>query len=175
MSDDPHEDASTLPALYTPQPENTADAKTGSRRPKLSDMPAFMEAICEGLSLRAACRKFGLHPPSTHTFIDQSDDLREQYARAREQRSDGLTEDVLTIARAAALGRKVDGRDIDAGGARVYIEAVKWVVGRMAPKSNPATRFIHSFVDVSDEEIDARLRAALAMTPADEPIDAEFE
>ncbi|MBI5940141.1 MAG: hypothetical protein HY859_06920 [Caulobacterales bacterium] len=118
-----------------PKPEGT-----GQRRPTEEDMPRFMELVSEGKSLREACRKLELHAPSTHTFIDSDDGLREQYARAKEQRAEHYQEDVLTVTKAAALGLKVNGQKVDAAGARAYLEATKWATARMAPKTAPVQR-----------------------------------
>ncbi|MFZ5669113.1 MAG: hypothetical protein ACOY4K_06440 [Pseudomonadota bacterium] len=143
-----------------PKPEDK-----GQRRPIVEDVPRIMELIAEGKSLRAACAKLGLHAPSTHTFIDGDDGLREQYARAKEQRAEHYQEDVLTVTKAAALGLKVNGQKVDAAGARAYLEATKWATARMAPKSAPVQR-----VDVTGrvrQMTDAEIAAEIAALQAD--------
>lgn len=132
---------------------------TKARLPKPDDMPGIFEAIAEGKSLRAACRQAGLHCPSTHTYIANDAGLNEQYARAKEQRADVFAEESLAITKAAALGMAVDGRKVDANGARVYLDAIKWNAARMAPKTAPVTRFSHEFESLTDAELDARLAA----------------
>ncbi len=130
------------------------DQPRPQRRPTADDMPAIMEMISDGKSLRSACEKLGLHVPSTNTFIRADAELGEQYARACEDRADAVQEDVLIIAKAAALGHTVEGRKVDAGGARVLIEAAKWAIGRMAPKREPVRRMHVQFEDMTS---DARL------------------
>ncbi|WP_236627758.1 hypothetical protein, partial [Caulobacter sp. B11] len=62
------------------------------------------------MSLRKACRRLGLDPPSTHTWLEDDRDRRQQYARAREQRAEIYAEKGLTIGLAAATGKlKADG------------------------------------------------------------------
>jgi hypothetical protein len=129
----------------------------GQRRPGTEDVPAVLDLVSEGKSLRAACRELGLHAPSTHTLIDSDPSLREQYARAKEHRADVFQEDGLTITKAAALGQAVNGHKIDPAGARVYLDALKWAAARMAPKTAPVQRVAHTFSHLSDEELAAEI------------------
>jgi hypothetical protein len=131
------------------------------RRPEPADLEELLCLVAEGISLRAACEKLGLHTPSTHTWLDNDDGRREQYARAREQRAEYLAEQALTIGMAAATGHVVNGRSIKPDGARVAIDAIKWAAARMAPKTAPVHRVAHSFETLSDEELDARIAAKL--------------
>lgn len=137
-----------------------AEAAT-QRRPIAEDIPEVLELVSGGKSLRDACRQLGLHCPSTHTFIDQDDGLREQYARARELRADHFQEDVLTITKAAALGMEVGGKKVDPAGARTYAEAVKWAAARMSPKTAPVQRIdmTSRTRQMSDAEIAAEIAA----------------
>lgn len=134
---------------------------TPQRRPIAEDIPEVLELVSDGKSLREACRKLELHCPSTHTFIDQDDGLREQYARARAMRADHFQEDVLTIAKAAALGLEVGGKKVDAAGARVYADTVKWAAARMDPKGEPVKRIdmTSRTRQMSDAEIAAEIAA----------------
>ena len=109
-------------------PLNEAPAPEGKRRPADTDLPALIDLVSEGASLRAACRQLGLHTPSTHTWLDGDDSRREQYARAREQRADLIAEQVMTVAQGTLAGR------IESDRARVAIDAFKWTAGKMAPK-----------------------------------------
>lgn len=131
------------------------------RRPTLADIPAVLELIAEGMSLRAACRELGLHTPSTHTFIQADDGLSEQYGRAREQRAEVYQEQALALGLAAATGRTLEiggeSSTIDPSGARVALEAIKWATARMAPKTAPVERHHHTFGELSDVELDARI------------------
>lgn len=137
---------------------------TGQRRPTADDMAEFMAKVAEGGqqgSLRAVCKAMGLHAPSTHTFIHADDGLKAQYEAAKEQRADCLQEDALAVAKAAALGMTVDNKKVDAAGARVLLEAIKWAAGRMAPKTAPVQRLdITSRTrNMTDDEIAAEIAA----------------
>lgn len=136
------------------------------RRPSREDIPAVLEQVAGGASLRKACSTLGLHTPSTHTFIDEDDDLREQYARAREQRADKLAEDALSVGMAAALGQQHEGRKVDPAGARVLLDTIKWITARMAPKTAPVSRHSHEFGSLSDADLDARIAAKEAAMAA---------
>lgn len=138
----------------------------GKRRPKMEDLETLMFLISEGKSLRAACVEMGLDPPSTHNWLDEDDARRQQYARARELRAECQQEEALVVSKAAALGLKINGHKVDAGGARVYLDAIKWSSARMAPKTAPVARVAHSFEHFTDDELD---RQIAEMTGADEP------
>ena len=127
----------------------------GKRRPSAEDIPAVLLLICEGKSLRASCADLGLDPPSTHTFIDADEGLRQQYARAREQRAEVLAEEALTYGRAAAAGK------VKPDGARVAIDTIKWATARMAPKTAPVQRIdlTSRTRQMTDDEIAAEIAA----------------
>lgn len=131
-------------------------SEPSKRRPSPDDIPAVVERVAEGLSLRSACAELGLHTPSTHTMIEDNAAFREQYAHAREIRAEGLQEDVLTYGKGAAAGK------IKPDGARVAIDAIKWAAARMAPKTAPKTQVELSFDDLTSEERRRRIAAGMA-------------
>ncbi len=138
------------------------------RRPQPEDLTPLLELIWEGLSLRSACEKLGLHTPSVSTWLHQDEDRREQYVRAREGRAEFLQEDALTVNRAAALGVTVANKKVDASGARGYLDAVKWATARMAPKTAPVERHHHTFGALSDAELAERIASMEGREPADD-------
>lgn len=146
----------------------------GKRRPTDDDLAPLLFRIAEGESLRAACREQGLDPPSTHTWLDQDEGRRQQYARARELRAEVHAENGLAIGYAAASGREIDVdgvvAKIDPTGARVALDAIKWATARMAPKTAPVQRHSHAFEHLTDDEIDGEI-AALSATAYDEEPD----
>lgn len=134
------------------------DEPKGQRRPTEKDIEAVLEKISDGKALRASCRELGLHAPTTGTLL-KSEAFRERYAHARADRVEVMAEEVLTVARAAALGAEVNGKKVDAAGARVYIDTVKWLAGRMDPKGEPVRRVSHSFEALTDDELNREIAA----------------
>ena len=136
------------------------DEPKGQRRPTEDDIPAVLAKISEGKALRAVCREMGLDAPSTSTMLNRTtEELRQRYAHARADRVEVMAEEVLTVARAAALGAEVNGKKVDAAGARVYIDTVKWLAGRMDPKGEPVRRVSHSFEGLTDDELNREIAA----------------
>ena len=139
-----------------------AEEIEGKRRPEDADLPKVIRLVSEGKSLRAACRRLGLDPPSTHTWLDADDARRQQYALAKEQRAEVLAEKALKIGLDASKGL------VKADGARVALDAVKWASARMAPKTAPVTRIAHSFDDLTSEERRRRIAELKAELDADD-------
>jgi hypothetical protein len=143
--------------------DDTAAAPDGKRRPTADDLADLMFLVSEGKSLRAACRELGLDPPSTHTWLDEDDGRRQQYARARELRAEVHAERGLEIGLAAATGVavEIDGEKhtIDPQGARTALDAIKWATARMSPKTAPTTKIdlTSRTRAMTDEEIAAEL------------------
>ena len=130
----------------------------GQRRPTSEDIDAVLEKISEGKALRAACRDLGLHASSTSAVL-KSEAVGARYAHARADRVEVMAEEVLTVSRAAALGAEVNGKKVDAAGARVYIDTVNWLAGRMDPKGEPVRRVSHSFEGLTDDELNREIAA----------------
>jgi hypothetical protein len=141
------------------------DAQAGQRRPTDQDLQPLLERIWNGASLRAACRELGLHAPATSDWLYADDGRSEQYARAREGRAECQQEEALEVSRAAATGStiEVDGeyRKVDAAGARVLLDAIKWASARMAPKTAPVQRIdlTSRTRQMSDAEIEDEIAA----------------
>lgn len=142
------------------------EESAGQRRPKPEDIPPVLELVSQGKSLRAACRELGLGTPHVHRFIDSDPELRQQYARARELRAEHFQEEALSITKAAATGATFEEKTVDPVGVRVYLDAIKWASARMAPKTAPIERHSHSFEALSDDELDAKLKAMEATASA---------
>lgn len=144
----------------------------GQRRPTKEDLSPLLDMIWEGNSLRSACEKLGLHVPSTSTWLQSDEDRREQYVRAREGRAEALQEEGLTVTKAAAVGALVNGKKVDAAGARAYLDAIKWAAARMAPKTAPVQRVAVSYENMTSAERRARMaeiEAELATEATGEP------
>jgi len=127
----------------------------------------------------------GLHAPTTHEFIDADDGRREQYTRARAQRGEFYQEEALNLGRSAATGHKVrvpnpetgapELRAVDPKGLAVYLDAIKWAVGRMAPKEGPVHRVAHSFEEGDVEANRKRMADLMAKLGTAPPADAPQE
>jgi hypothetical protein len=119
----------------------------GRRRPKPEDLAELLDLV-ETMSLRKACAKMGLDRPSTTTWIGSDPDRSHHYERAREERGESLQEEGLDITKAAALGLMVNGKKVDPAGARVYLDAIKWAKGQMAPKTTAAMKIDVAITDL---------------------------
>ena len=91
-----------------------------------ADYDAVLDRVREGMSLRKACEPSHLpSAPSVCERVADNSAFAEQYARARETRTEGMFEDILDIA---------DDAGLDPKDRRVRIDTRKWMLGKMAPK-----------------------------------------
>lgn len=89
----------------------------------------FCELLATGRSIRLACAEEGMPSESVvYRWLASIPDFRENYARAREIRSDARFERVDSVLDDMRAGL------IDAHQARVEIDAIKWQTGKEAPK-----------------------------------------
>lgn len=82
--------------------------------------------LSDGMSLRSICRDESM--PSVPTVFKWMRDYPEflnQYARAKGESADAMTEDILEIA---------DDKTEDANSRRVRIDARKWIASKLKPK-----------------------------------------
>lgn len=127
------------------QSDNAASEGAEKRRPQDTDLEPLLSMIGERHSLRSACRTLGLDPPSTHRWLEADDGRSQQYAHARDSRSDHYEDKALIYGEAAATGTPVMNDDgemvtIDPAGYRAYLDGIKWATARMAPKKAPVQR-----------------------------------
>lgn len=92
---------------------------------------AIAEHICSeiasGRSLRSVCRDDGMPDKATvFRWLSKHETFRDQYARAQEDRTAALAEDIIEIAD--------EGNAEDVQRARLRIDARKWLMSKMAPK-----------------------------------------
>jgi len=86
---------------------------------------AILHRLAHGESLRAICKDEDM--PSTASvmrWLSESDELREQYARARELQAEHYVGEILEIA---------DTTD-DPQKARLQVDARKWIASKLLPK-----------------------------------------
>lgn len=81
----------------------------------------------DGESVRAVCRRDDMPSQSmVYRWLDEHEAFREQYARAVDLRAEGKFEEAWEIAdRATAENVQV---------ARLQIDTIKWMTGKLAPK-----------------------------------------
>lgn len=93
--------------------------------PEIAD--AICERIADGESMRAICE----HPemPGRRTvlgWLEEHEEFRAKYARAREAQADVMDDKILTVADTCTPE--------NAAAARVKIEAYKWRAAKLKPK-----------------------------------------
>ena len=85
--------------------------------------------LASGESLNSICKKTGFPNRSTvYRWLREHDEFRNNYARASDDRADGIFEEMIEIA---------DTVDEDAAAiakARLQIDVRKWILGKMNPK-----------------------------------------
>lgn len=86
-----------------------------------------LEHIAEGKSLRAIEAMEGMPSKTTvMRWLNDDEEFRDQYARAKDEQADVLFEDVLDIADNATPE--------EVAVARLRIDARKWMAGKLRPK-----------------------------------------
>lgn len=107
---------------------------------------ALCERIAEGESLRSICDDADMpNKSSVFRWLGSNDELRDQYARAREAQADSLFDDILGIADDGrndwmkrknadgdAIGWQENGEAIRRS--QLRIDARKWMAGKLRPK-----------------------------------------
>ena len=128
--------------------------------------PDIAEAICqriaEGESLRSVCRGDDMPDKSTVLrWLDDNEEFRDQYARAREAQADHYADEIIEIAddgsndfmerkrKDGSLETVVDAENIQRS--RLRVDARKWLMARMAPKKY-GSRIVQEG-DENDEQI----------------------
>lgn len=130
--------------------------------------------LADGESLRSICRDDAMPGKSTvMDWLDQHEEFRTKYARAREIQADVLFEEMLEIADDGSADYKLAGRDgadivIDSEAvqrSRLRVETRKWQASKLAPKKyGERLDLNHSGAvqSLSDEQLDARLASLMA-------------
>lgn len=103
-------------------------AKTGRTSDYSEDIAAHIcSEVASGRSLRSICSDKGMPDKATvFRWLAKHDAFRDQYARAQEDRTAALAEDILEIAD--------EGNEEDVQRAKLRIDARKWLMSKMAPK-----------------------------------------
>ncbi len=113
----------------------------------------ILEGIIDGKSLRTIAAEDGMPSVSTiMRWLQDDEDWREQYVRAREAGDDAMAEDIQAIA---------DRTDLDANDKRIRVDARKWLLSKRQPKKyGDATTIKHADANGEKMEMDEVTRAA---------------
>jgi hypothetical protein len=110
-----------------------AGAKTTGRPSKRSEKVA--DAICEGIaqgkSLVTILKKKGM-PSYTRVMVwlQEDEEFRDRYARARADQSDYLADEILAIADATTTAKD----SVAVQAARLQIDSRKWIAAKLKPQ-----------------------------------------
>ena len=138
--------------------------------------PEMGDHICselaDGKSMRLVCASDDMPNKSTvFRWIRTIETFRNQYARAKEESADALTDEMLDIADDTANdytktdedGVKLNPENIQRS--RVRIDTRKWLASKLKPKKYGDKQYIETkdtTEEVSDEDLDARIAAFLS-------------
>lgn len=87
------------------------------------------EKLIEGKSLRSVCKEEEMPAPSTvFKWLREHKDFSEQYARAKQESSDAMAEEILDI------GDEVVADKDAVAKARLQVDTRKWLMAKMKPK-----------------------------------------
>lgn len=102
------------------------------------------ELLADGQSMRTVCAQEGMPAMSTvFKWLRENKEFSEQYAKAKEESSDAMAEDLLHIADTPVMGEiktiKPDGtveikQDEMLGHRRLQVDTRKWLMSKMKPK-----------------------------------------
>lgn len=134
-----------------------------------------MDIICDEIAnsdkgLWALCdsREDLPNPRTITTWITQSEEIRQKYARAKESQADFMAAQIIELADQCRIGKKKvskpSGDEITEGDmverSRLQIDARKWLAGKLAPKKY-GERITHS----GDEENPIKTEATILRPP----------
>lgn len=102
------------------------------------------EHLADGKSMRTVCKQIDMPAMSTvFKWLRENQAFSEQYAKAKEESSDAMAEDLLDIADTPVMGEiktiKPDGtveikQDEMLGHRRLQVDTRKWLMAKMKPK-----------------------------------------
>ena len=133
----------------------------------------IINRICEHISENKASLRDALllddmpNSESFYRWINEDEEKSKQYARACEERAEGIFEDILTIADESSSDRKtlgdkevVDGEVVQRS--RLRIDARKWMLSKMQPKKyGDKIDVTTNGKDISNQPLTPEQKAAL--------------
>lgn len=128
--------------------------------------------LADGKSMRAVCKPSSMPDKATvFRWIRTIEEFRHQYARAKEESADALTDEMLDI----SDDTEKDYIDTEDGGtrlnpeniqrSRLKIDTRKWLASKLKPKKYGEKQFIETkdtTEDISDEELNNKILALMS-------------
>lgn len=115
------------------------------------DQAKACEMIADGISLRAVAKSLKVSPWQLVATCENDPEYAKQYARAMDQRSEILADEIQTIA---------DDITLDPNDKRVRVDARKWIASKLKPKK---------YGDRIQQDVDATVRVVVADPTKREP------
>jgi Bacteriophage Sf6, terminase small subunit-like len=125
----------------------------------LADSVCFL--VSQGASVRHVCSEHSIDPKQFYRWLESSESVRQQYARAKEKAADKMAGEIVEIADNATPQ--------DAHVARLKVDARKWVAAKLLPPNygdrlaevNVNTQINLASISVEDEQRLQRRRQEL--------------
>lgn len=132
--------------------------------------------ICEqlaiGYSMRTVCKSNDMPAPSTvFKWLREHTEFSEQYAKAKQEATDAMAEDLLDIADDGSNdymedengNSRYNGDSVQR--ARLRVDTRKWLMSKMKPKKygerldlSSESTVTHKYEDMSDEQLEAIIK-----------------
>ncbi len=93
-------------------------------------IPAILEGMEQGNSLRKACEELGVLPSTFLRWVDADSELQQQYTQARARCLDVQAEELELIGDQAAAAESA----VTVAGLRLKSDNRKWLLSKLAPK-----------------------------------------
>tara|TARA_R110000850_G_scaffold150588_1_gene273384 strand:+ start:68 stop:514 length:447 start_codon:yes stop_codon:yes gene_type:complete len=144
-------------------------ARPSDYTPELGDL--ICSELADGKSMRAVCLPDEMPDKATvFRWIRTKEGFRDQYARAKEESADALTDEMLDIADDSNLdytktdedGAKLNSENIQRS--RLRIDTRKWLASKLKPKKFGDKQYIETkdtTEEVSDDDLDDRILALM--------------
>ena len=144
-------------------------ARPSDYTPELGDI--ICSELADGKSMRAVCLPDEMPDKATvFRWIRTKEGFRDQYARAKEESADALTDEMLDIADDSELdytktdddGVKLNSENIQRS--RLRIDTRKWLASKLKPKKFGDKQYIETkdtTEEVSDDDLNDRIKALM--------------
>jgi len=144
-------------------------ARPSDYTPELGDI--ICSELADGKSMRAVCLPDKMPDKATvFRWIRTKEGFRDQYARAKEESADALTDEMLDIADDSDLdytktdddGVKLNSENIQRS--RLRIDTRKWLASKLKPKKFGDKQYIETkdtTEEVSDDDLNDRIQALM--------------